>query len=151
MKKLIFMLAMVMTAFTSCISDEEWEVHSGEKATARFKEIFYQDNKVRIHQMVDIPTEWAAAVEYGERPCEVFNYITGECLQPSESYHCRYRSEDGKVEIYISGQLLPDSNAEYAVMTVSMEACPEITKVHLVSTDYFSGENSTTESVPVIL
>lgn len=154
MKSILIAFATLLVVLASCSSDDEktpaQEVMS-QQVVARFKSYFYQDGAVcavKLDGYAD--TEWAVAIEDGKSACEIFTSITGMAAPLSTLYEYAYTSSDGECRIRLAGRAQPDAEALYATFYIQIPGCPEISKIHLGSADYFKGTNSGGEGYPVL-
>uniref|UniRef100_UPI0040564162 hypothetical protein n=1 Tax=Alistipes sp. TaxID=1872444 RepID=UPI0040564162 len=78
--------------------------NSSEVAIAKFKHYFCDSNgNMAILPLDEFSRIWAVGVTTGEKVCEIFSDITGLDVPAQESYTYSYQSEDGSVELRITG------------------------------------------------
>lgn len=129
MRKICLFLFCMMFTVTSCIYEDECPMNSSEVAIAKFQHYFCDSNgKMAIHPLDEYSHIWAVGTVSGERVCEIFSDITGLCVTAKESYTYCYQSEDGSVELRITGNLTADDNAVYATLYVTNPGYEDITK-----------------------
>ena len=127
--------------------------NSSEQVIARFKAYFYQDGKVYANQLGSFqPSEWALATDDARKPLDIFTEITGVPVSMKSQYEYSYQSSDGKCNINIRGSAKADTEAVFATFHVSISENKDIETMHIVTIDYFKGDNSDdiVTEVPVI-
>lgn len=158
MKFMVYVFMMVTVLCSSC-SKEEDPAGDGkptpEQVIARFKSYFYRDGKVNATKATGSSIgEWVVVAKESARAREVFEDITGkEAPLLMDNYNYKYVSPDGNDIIELKGSDRANEKAVYAAFYVQFPDCPEISKILVVTWDYFKGTNDDThiEGVPVIL
>lgn len=168
MRKICLFLFCMMFTVTSCTyityesaceckgkgegeGEDECQMNSSEVAIARFQHYFCDSNgNMAIHPLDEYSHIWAVGTTSGERACEIFSDITGLCVTAKESYTYCYQSEDGSVELRITGNLIADENAVYATIYVTIPGYEDIDQIKIVTPEYLRQNNADTV-VPVII
>ena len=126
---------------------------NSDQVIARFKDYFYQDGKVHANRLSSFqPSEWALATDDARKPLDIFTHITGISAPMKDRYEYSYRSTDGRCNISIQGSAEADTEAMFATINVYIPEYKEIETMHIVTIDYFKGDNSDdiVTGVPVI-
>lgn len=151
MRKICLFLFCMMFTVTSCIYEDECPMNSSEVAIAKFQHYFCDSNgNMAIHPLDEYSHIWAVGTTSGERVCEIFSDITGLCVTAKESYTHYYQSEDGSVELRITGNLTADENAVYATLYVTIPGYEDIDQIKIVTPEYLRQDNADTV-IPVII
>lgn len=151
MRKICLFLFCMMFTITSCIYEDECPMNSSEVAIAKFQHYFCDSNgNMAIHPLDEYSHIWAVGTTSGERACEIFSDITGLHVTAKESYTYCYQSEDGSVELRITGNLTADDNAVYATLYVTIPGYEDIDQIKIVTPEYLSQDNADTV-IPVII
>lgn len=120
---------------------------------ARFKEYFYQGGRVHANRLNSFQdSEWALATDDARKPLDIFMEITGMPAPMKSQYEYCYQSSDGKCNISIKGSAEADTEAVFATINVYIPEYKDIETMHIVTIDYFKGDNSDDiiTGVPVI-
>lgn len=126
---------------------------STDQVIARFKDYFYQDGIVRANRLNSFQdSEWALATDEAQKPLEIFTEITGLSVSMKSQYEYSYRSTDGRCNISMKGSADADAEAVFATFNVYIPEYNDIETMHIVTIDYFKGDNSDDiiTGVPVI-
>lgn len=151
MRKICLFLFCMMFTVTSCIYEDECPMNSSEVAIAKFQHYFCDSNgNMIIHPLDEYSHIWAVGIISGERTCEIFSDITELYVTAKESYTYCYQSEDGRVEISITGNLTADENAVYATLYVTIPGYEDIDQIKIVTPEYLRQDNADTV-IPVII
>lgn len=147
---------MMLAVFCASCSKDEPEIPQGvssQQAIARFKAYFYQDGKVHANRLNSFQdSEWALATDDARKPLDIFMEITGVPVPMKSQYEYSYQSSDGKCNINIKGSAVADTEAVFATINVYIPEYKDIETMHIVTIDYFKGDNSDdiVTGVPVI-
>jgi len=151
MRKICLFLFCMMFTFTSCIYEDECPKNSSEVAIAKFQDYFCDSNgNMAIHPLDEYSHIWAVGTTSGERACQIFSDITGLYVTAKESYTYCYQSEDGSVELRITGNVTADENAVYATLYVTIPGYKNIDQIKIVTPEYLKQDNADTV-IPVII
>lgn len=130
---------------------EQDELNSSEVAIAKFQHYFCDSNgNMAICPLDEYSHIWAVGAKSGETACQIFSDITGLSVTAKESYTYSYESEDGRVELRITGNSTADENGVYATLYVTIPGYEDIDQIKIVTPEYLKQNNVDTVIIVII-